>query len=214
MGRALLQVLAEEGAQLVALTTAKQPEFDIDVEVVSWQVEEERSLQTIFQNTDILIINHGVNVYGDRTPEAVQKSLQVNALSALELIETFQNTLSSSASSTLTSSKEIWINTSEAEVSPALSPVYEVSKRLLGELITLKRLDSPCLIRKIVLGPFKSKLNPFGVMSAPWVAKMVIAQAKQGCRNIIVTVNPITYIAFPIKEATQSIYFQLFSSST
>ena len=67
-------------------------------------------------------------------------------------------------------------------------------------------------MRKLVLGPFKSNLNPVGVMSADWVAKVIVGLAKRDFRNIIVTINPITYILFPIKETMQSLYFRLFSS--
>ena len=67
------------------------------------------------------------------------------------------------------------------------------------------------MIRKVVLGPFKSNLNPVGVMGANWVAAAVVALAKRNVRNIVVTINPITYIAFPIKELSQSLYFRLFS---
>lgn len=109
--------------------------------------------------------------------------------------------------------KELWINTSEAEVNPAFSPLYELSKRTLGELITLRRLDAPCVIRKLVLGPFKSNLNPIGVMSANWVAWAIVAMAQRDVRNIIVTINPLTYIFLPIAEAGRSIYFRLFSKN-
>ena len=109
--------------------------------------------------------------------------------------------------------KEVWVNTSEAEVSPAFSPLYELSKRTLGDLITLRRLDSPCVIRKLILGPFKSNLNPIGVMSADWVAKQIIKQAKSDVRTIIVTINPLTFVAIPIKEFWVSTYFRLFSKS-
>ena len=107
--------------------------------------------------------------------------------------------------------KEIWINTSEAEVSPALSPLYELSKRTLGNIITLKRLDSPCTVRKLILGPFKSQLNPYGVMSAKQVAKGILFLARRDFRNVIVTVNPLTYIFFPIKEFSTWLYYRIFS---
>ena len=107
--------------------------------------------------------------------------------------------------------KEIWVNTSEAEVSPAVSPLYELSKRALGDLVTLRRLDAPCVVRKLILGPFKSHLNPIGVMSGNWVAKQIIKAAKADNRNIIITVNPITFIVFPVKELIVCLYFKLFS---
>jgi hypothetical protein len=110
--------------------------------------------------------------------------------------------------------KEVWVNTSEAEVNPAFSPLYELSKRAIGHWVTMQRLDAPCIVRKLILGPFKSNLNPIGVMSANWVADQIVAQAKRDFRNIIVTINPITFIAFPIKEFFVSWYFRLFTKAS
>jgi len=81
----------------------------------------------------------------------------------------------------------------------------------MGDIVTLRRTNAPCIIRKLILGPFKSNLNPIGVMSAPWVAKQIVSLAQRDFRDIIVTINPITYIFFPIKEFTQTIYFKLFT---
>ena len=103
------------------------------------------------------------------------------------------------------------MNTSEAEVNPALSPLYELSKRAIGDLVTLRRLDAPCTIRKLILGPFKSDLNPYGVMSASFVAWAITALAQRDFRDIIVTINPLTFIAYPIKEFWRSLYFRIFS---
>jgi monoglucosyldiacylglycerol epimerase len=208
MGRALIQQLSQQGAKLVALTTSDGLEFDTPVEVIRWYPGQENELGDRLKSVDILIINHGINVHGDRTPEAIQKSFEINTFSAWALAELFLSTVQKSEHKAI---KELWINTSEAEVSPALSPLYELSKRTLGNLITLRRLDAPCIIRKLILGPFKSNLNPVGVMSPGWVAWAIVALAKRDFRNIIVTINPITYVAFPVKELFQSVYFRLFS---
>lgn len=210
MGRALMAELLRQGAKPIALTTSPNANFNEATRVVSWQAGQESQLQDLFHKVDILIINHGINVHGDRTPEAIARSLQINSLSVLALMDTFITTVNSPTGS---ATKEIWVNTSEAEVGPALSPLYEISKRLTGDLITLKRQDAPCTIRKLILGPFKSNLNPVGIMSAPMVAKGIVALAKRDVRNIIITINPLTYIAFPLKEAVQTVYFQLFSRS-
>ncbi len=210
MGRSLIQALLHEGAQPVALTTSGNATFADAVRVQTWQPGHEADLQTTLAEVDILIINHGVNVHGARTPEAIAQSLQVNALSAIALMDAFLATSDATAPARV---REIWVNTSEAEVGPAFSPLYEISKRLIGDLITLKRREAPCVIRKIVLGPFKSNLNPIGILPPQWVANTVIALAKRDIRNIIVTVNPFTYLAFPLKEMAQSIYFSLFSKS-
>ncbi|NES84148.1 MAG: sterol desaturase, partial [Moorea sp. SIO2B7] len=50
-----------------------------------------------------------------------------------------------------------------------------------------------------------------GVMSADWVAKQILNLATRDVRNIIVTINPITYLAFPVKEFFVSLYYRLFS---
>lgn len=209
LGQALIEELLLQGAKVVALTTATDAQFKPEVEVLQWQLGAEADLMARLKKVDILVINHGINVYGDRSHSAIQKIYQVNAFSALNLAELFLQTVTQSSHKAI---KEVWINTSEAEVNPAFSPLYELSKRTLGDLITLRRLDAPCVIRKLILGPFKSQLNPYGVMSARWVARAVVALAKRDFRNIIVTINPITYIAFPIKEFFQSLYFRLFAS--
>jgi hypothetical protein len=67
------------------------------------------------------------------------------------------------------------------------------------------------MIRKLILGPFKSDLNPYGVMSASFVAWAIAALAQRDFRDIIVTVNPITFIAYPVKEFWRSLYFRIFS---
>lgn len=208
MGRSLMSELARQGAKPIALTTSPTFTCDDAVDIVQWCVGQEHDLSDRLKSVDILVLNHGLNVYGDRTAEAIQTSLEVNALSTWRLAEIFMATVTGS---TDRATKEIWINTSEAEVSPALSPLYEISKRLIGDLITLRRLDAPCVMRKIILGPFKSTLNPYGVMSPQWVAKAVVALAKRDVRNIVVTINPITYIAFPVKELAKTLYFRIFS---
>ncbi|MBD1858127.1 MULTISPECIES: bifunctional sterol desaturase/short chain dehydrogenase [Leptolyngbya] len=207
LGQALIAELSKHGAKVVALTTSDRA-FAEGIEVLHWQIGAEEELRSRLQKVDIFILNHGVNVYGDRTPAAIQTSYEVNTFSTWRLAELFLETVTESSHKAL---KELWINTSEAEVNPALSPLYELSKRALGDLITLRRLDAPCIIRKLVLGPFKSQLNPYGVMSASGVAWAIVALAKRDFRDIIVTINPITYILFPIKEFFQSLYFRLFS---
>ncbi|MCU0550883.1 MAG: bifunctional sterol desaturase/short chain dehydrogenase [Leptolyngbya sp. Prado105] len=207
LGQALIAELSKQGAKVVALTTSDRG-FAEGIEVLSWQIGKEEDLRSRLKTVDIFILNHGVNVYGNRSAEAIQKSYEVNTFSTWRLAELFLETVSESSHKAL---KELWINTSEAEVNPALSPLYELSKRTLGDLITLRRLDAPCIIRKLILGPFKSQLNPYGVMSASGVAWAIVALAKRDFRDIIVTINPITYLLFPIKEFFQSLYFRLFS---
>jgi monoglucosyldiacylglycerol epimerase len=211
LGQALIEELSLQGAKVVAFTTNQSAIFQPEIKVLLWQLGSESELQAHLKEIDILIINHGINVYEDRTPAAMYESYEVNTFSALRLTEMFLSTVLMSSER---ATKELWINTSEAEVNPAFSPLYELSKRALGDLVTLSRLDAPCIIRKLVLGPFKSQLNPVGVMSPRWVAWAIIALAKRDFRDVIVTINPITYLIFPIKELFQSLYFRLFTKQS
>jgi monoglucosyldiacylglycerol epimerase len=214
LGRSLLKHLHLKGAKPIALTSQEQSVNINDngqvlpVTTLTWQVGRESELAELLESVDILILNHGINVYGKRTQAAIAKSYEVNASSVWRLMELFFTTVRTNED---IARKEVWINTSEAEVNPAFSPLYELSKRAIGDLITLRRLDAPCVVRKLILGPFKSNLNPIGVMSGDWVAKQIVNLAQRDIRNIIVTVNPLTYLAFPLKEFCTSTYFKLFS---
>jgi hypothetical protein len=214
LGRSLLQHLHSRGAKVIALTSNTQTlTFSRDgeslpVKTITWQVGKESELAAHLESVDILILNHGINVHGDRTAEAIAQSYEVNTFSSWRLLELFFTTVRTNED---VATKEVWVNTSEAEVSPAFSPLYELTKRALGDLVTLRRLDAPCVVRKLILGPFKSNLNPIGVMSADKVAKQVVNLATRDVRNIIVTINPLTFLAYPIKEFCVATYFKLFS---
>jgi hypothetical protein len=215
LGQALLKQLHLKGAKITALTSSDREiklevnGEEIAVKTLTWQTGKESDLAAELAKIDILILNHGINVHGERTAAAIEQSYEINAFSSWRLMELFFKTVCTNEDLVR---KEIWVNTSEAEVSPAFSPLYELSKRTLGDLVTLRRLDAPCVVRKLILGPFKSNLNPIGVMSAEWVAKQIVNLAQRDVRNIIVTIDPITYFAFPIKEFCISSYFKLFSN--
>ena len=214
LGKALLSALRDRGAKVTAFTSKSQTitlDDNTAIDTLTWEVGKEKELELALEKIDILVLNHGINVHSDRSETAIYNSYEVNAFSSWRLLEQFLKTIRTNEDK---ARKEIWINTSEAEVSPALSPLYELSKRTLGDLITLRRLDAPCVIRKLILGPFKSNLNPIGVMSAPWVAQQIVNLAVRDFRNIIVTINPITYLIFPIKEFWVSTYFRFFTKNT
>ncbi|MBW4615024.1 MAG: bifunctional sterol desaturase/short chain dehydrogenase [Desmonostoc vinosum HA7617-LM4] len=211
LGQALTAELLKHNTKVVALTTNPEKlSTQTGMKVVPWQLGKEAELKDALEKVDILIINHGVNVYANRTSQAINSSYEVNTFSALQLMDVFSATVTGPQAK---ATKEIWVNTSEAEVSPALSPLYELSKRALGDIVTLKRLDGVCVIRKLILGPFKSQLNPYGVMSARQVARSILFLAKRDYRNIIVTINPLTYILFPLKETSTWLYYKIFSQT-
>ncbi|PZU99975.1 MAG: short-chain dehydrogenase [Pseudanabaena sp.] len=215
MGRALLAELGKRGARLIALTTSPNVNFaDLEqdlsqpIEVIVWKIGQEAELRDRLKEVDILILNHGLNVLAARDSLSIYNSYEVNTFSVFRWVDLIMDIWSTAIASP---QKEIWVNTSEAEVNPALSPLYELSKRAIGDLLTLRRLDCPYVIRKLILGPFKSNLNPYGVMSASFVAWAIATLAQLGLHDIIVTINPITFVAYPLKEIGRSLYFRMFS---
>ena len=204
LGQALLRRWHGRGAQLVALCHGRAPlqlagpdGQPIPLRQVHWQVGEEAALEPLLEQVDVLVINHGINVHGDCSAEATGRSLEVNALSAWRLLELFAALAPRRQGRRR---PEVWVNTSEAEIQPAVSPLYEISKRLLGQLLSLRAPElAPTLrLRRLVLGPFRSALNPVGVMGADWVAGEILRQADWNCSLIIVTPNPLTYLLMPL----------------
>jgi NAD(P)-dependent dehydrogenase (short-subunit alcohol dehydrogenase family) len=222
LGQALLQEFHRQGATLVALTSgdaalalndaAGQP---LPLQQVRWRCGDEDALRSTLERCDLLVINHGTNSHADRSAEAVQRSLEVNALSAWRLLELFASLAQADAAGT--PARELWMNTSEAEIQAAVSPLYEISKRLQGQLLSLRSLDlaGPQLrIRRLVLGPFRSALNPIGVMSAGFVAREILRQASWNWSLVIVTPNPLTYLLMPLATISRWAYFRAMSRSS
>ena len=216
LGSALLLELHRQGAALVALTSSAQPltltssEGEaVPLEQVCWRCGEEQALQPVLERCDVLVINHGFNSHGDRSAAAVQRSLEVNALSSWRLLELFAAIASSDPAGSR--ARELWMNTSEAEIQAAVSPLYEISKRLQGQLLSLRSLDlaGPRLrLRRLVLGPFRSALNPIGVMSPGFVAREILRQVNWNWGLVIVTPNPLTYLLMPLANLSRWLYFR------
>ena len=171
-------------------------------EWVKWECGKEYLLEDKLKKIDILILNHGVYQSGfDNTN--YEKSIEINALSKLRLLKIFEEIALNNEDD---QKKEIWINTSEAEILPAINPSYEISKLLIGQIITFKKnfltksQKKIFTIRKIILGPFKSTLNPIGIMTPDLVASLIFLISKVNSFLIIISPNPLTYIVFPVKE--------------
>ncbi len=213
LGQALLRSWHHRGAQLIALScgprqlelrdTAGHP---IPLRQVGWCVGQEQELVALLQDVDVLVLNHGINLHGQRSATATEQSLQVNALSSWRLLELFAQVVAQRQRP-----GEVWVNTSEAEIQPAVSPLYEISKRLEGQLLSLRAPElagEHLRLRRLVLGPFRSALNPIGVMGPQFVADQVLAQARLGCTLIIVTPNPLTYLLMPLATLGRWLYFR------
>jgi hypothetical protein len=215
LGCALTRCFRASGAEVVGLTHRTPPEVQDDEgphRWISWQCGEETALDADLAQLDVLVLNHGINPKGGQSIDDVNRALEINALSSWRLMQRYEDI---SRRHVREKPMEIWVNTSEAEIQPAVSPVYEISKRLLGQLVSLRGATrdpterNQLIIRKLVLGPFRSDLNPIGIMDANWVADQVLWQAGWGLRLIIVTPNPLTYLLMPITELGRRAYSQI-----
>ena len=212
LGQALTDCFRLEGAHITGFTHSTTAEQQTDAgpqRWVPWQCGQEEYLCEELRELDVLVLNHGINRQGVQTPEELTRSLEVNALSTWRLIQLFESCASEGSG---VAQREIWINTSEAEMQPALSPGYEISKRLIGQLVSIhgavRSSDERrrVKLRKLVLGPFRSDLNPIGLMTAGFVAKQILWQATIGLNLIIVSPNPLTYLLMPSSEIARRLY--------
>ncbi|MEB3172437.1 MAG: NAD-dependent epimerase/dehydratase family protein [Cyanobacteriota bacterium] len=224
LGQALLRCWHRRGARLIAIchsTAALQLNADdgtaIPLQQLQWQCGQEEHLLSQLGSVDVLVLNHGINRQHERSYEASEASLAVNALSSWRLLEGFCELVAARSSSERAARppSEVWINTSEAEIEPAFSPLYEISKRLLGQLLSLRSLDlaRQVRLRRLVLGPFRSALNPVGLMPVTFVADQVMLQARLGCNLIIVTPNPLVYVLMPLATLTRWLYYRALTKS-
>jgi hypothetical protein len=141
-----------------------------------------------------------------------ENSIEINALSQFKFLNLFEDIAITNKSFI---KKEIWINTSEAEILPALNPSYEISKSLIGQLVSFKKnllnrdTKEKLIIKKIILGPFKSELNPIGIMSPKFVSEKIYNLIDSKNYLIIISPNPITYLLFPLKEFFNFLYCKI-----
>ena len=216
LGQALLRQWHRRGAQLIALSSGDHPLVVADangepipLRQVRWRLGAEAELAELLAEVDLLVLNHGINVHGQRSRGATELSLEVNALSSWRLLELFAQ--QSGGRPAQRPRPELWVNTSEAEIEPAFSPLYEISKRLLGQLLSLRALDlgKQLCIRRLVLGPFRSALNPVGLMDADFVAGQILWQASLGLKLILVSPNPLVYALMPMTLLGRWLYARL-----
>ncbi len=211
LGKELTKKFRKKGYQVIGFTHSKnnyELNSDSPNEWIEWQCGKEFSLKKHLKKIDILILNHGIYDVSKKNSN-YENSIEINALSKFKFLNLFEEIALKNNSPI---AKEIWINTSEAEILPALNPSYEISKSLIGQLVSFKKnlLDKhekkKLKIKKIILGPFKSELNPIGIMSPEFVSNNIYNFAKLNIFLIIISPNPLSYILFPIKE----LYFFLY----
>ena len=214
LGKELTKLFRQKGYRVIGFTHSKK-DFEINLESpnewVKWECGKESTLKKYLKKVDILILNHGIYNLS-RENSNYENSIEINALSKFKFLNLFEDIALTNNSII---KKEIWINTSEAEILPALNPSYEISKLLIGQLVSFKKnlLDKDTkkklIIKKIILGPFKSKLNPIGIMNPKFVSKKIYDMANSKNYLIIISPNPLSYLLFPIKEFFNFLYCQI-----
>ncbi|MCY4331447.1 MAG: NAD-dependent epimerase/dehydratase family protein [Cyanobacteria bacterium MAG CAR1_bin_15] len=215
LGSALRKGLQRRGATVIGISRSPAPRNGDGPrqDWLVWNGSVDAALEALLLTVDILVINHGVNPLGRRDPQAIAETLQANLVSAQALIHLFFRQ-THQLPDRRRAYRELWVNTSEAEVGPAFSPVYEVSKRSLGALLTLQTLDAPCTVRRLILGAFRSGLNPYGPMSAGFVAERILDLAAWNLRLIIVSFNPCTYLLAPLAMGMDALYGRICTRPT
>ena len=213
LGKELTKLFRQKGYKVIGFTHSKK-DSEINLESpnewVKWECGKESTLKKYLKKIDILILNHGIYNLSRENSNYVN-SIEINALSKFKFINLFEDIALTNESI----KKEIWINTSEAEILPALNPSYEISKSLIGQLVSFKKnllnnnIKEKFIIKKIILGPFKSELNPIGIMNPKFVSRKIYDLANSKRYLIIISPNPLTYILFPLKEFLNFLYCQI-----
>ena len=214
LGKELTKLFRQKGYKVIGFTHSKN-DYEINLESpnewIKWECGKESKLKKHLRKLDILILNHGIyNLSRENTN--YENSIEINALSKFKFLNLFEDIARDNESLI---KKEIWINTSEAEILPALNPSYEISKSLIGQLVSFKKnlqdknTQKKLIIKKIILGPFKSELNPIGIMSPKFVSKRIYDLANSKNYLIIISPNPLSYLLFPLREFFNLLYCQI-----
>ena len=211
LGKEMTKLFRQKGYKVIGFTHSKmdsEVNLESPNEWIKWECGKESSLKKHLKKIDILILNHGIYNLS-RENINYENSIEINALSKFKFLNLFED-LARTSDSLI--KKEIWINTSEAEIFPALNPSYEISKSLIGQLVSFKKnlldkdIKKKLIIKKIILGPFKSELNPIGIMSPKFVSKKIYDLANSKSYLVIISPNPLTYLIFPLKEFFNFLY--------
>ena len=144
LGKELTKLFRLKGYKVIGFSHSKidsDKNLESPNEWVKWECGKESKLKKYLKKIDILILNHGIYNLS-RENANYENSIEINALSKFKFLNLFENIALTNESST---KKEIWINTSEAEILPALNPSYgDISHdsrcSSLGDLDSHRRL--------------------------------------------------------------------------
>ena len=97
--------------------------------------------------------------------------------------------------------KEIWLMVSDAESAIAWASLDQLYQRYLADWITRRRLDAPCILRKIVVG----RQRPLTAQTA----RKIVTAVQRDMRNIVVGSSFWITASQPIKEWIVATFFRL-----
>ena len=123
LGKELTRLFRKKGYKVIGFTHKKNSsEINLESpnEWIKWECGRESTLKKHLKKVDILILNHGIYNLS-RENSNFENSIEINALSKFKFLNIFEEIALKNKSAI---KKEIWINTSEAEILPALNPSY------------------------------------------------------------------------------------------
>jgi hypothetical protein len=99
--------------------------------------------------------------------------------------------------------KEIWLIVSDAENAIAWKSLDALYQRYLSDWLTRRRLNAPCILRKVVIGNYRGRRPTHAK-----VARSIVGQVQRDMRNIVVKASFWTCLIQPVKEWIVSTYFR------
>lgn len=186
LGKALLDNLTQTGAKVIVLTISKEQPVTLTVKheeqvlkTINWK---EGDLIDILEDLDILVLNQTLNKHQQHIDNFAHKSREINHLYHYYLLKLFIKTIHNNID---IAKKEGWIILSQTKKKFSQNRLSILNQPNFLELVTGKKLDAPCIIRKIFLIPILSK-NSYKLMSANSVAQEIIKAVTKDTRNIII----------------------------
>ena len=116
----LTKLFRQKGYKVIGFTHSKtKSELNLvsPNEWIEWECGKESTLKKHLKKIDILILNHCIYNLS-RESINYENSIEINALSTFKFLNLFEEIAQKNKTSL---KKEIWINTSEAEILPALN---------------------------------------------------------------------------------------------
>ena len=89
LGQAMARRFQAAGAEITGLTHSTPP-GDREGPIqhwVRWSCGQEQELKPLLCSLNILVLNHGINPQGDQSINALDRALEVNALSTWRLLQ-------------------------------------------------------------------------------------------------------------------------------